>query len=999
MRKQILKYTWQAYLALAVLILCAGCGLSNQSKPTAKANTVSRQSFDKGWQFKLYDYGTDDSKMGNEKASLDDSDWRTLNLPHDWAVEGGFDINLPNNTGKLPFPGVGWYRKHFTIDAADSGKRIFIDFDGAMSHTKVWLNDQYIGQWPYGYASFRLELTPHIKFGEENVLAVRLNNPENSSRWYPGGGIYRHTWLVKTNPVHVAHWGTFVTTPEISDKAATVKIQTEIQNQTSQYETVMVNHEIVSADRPAEIIATAKTAAVSIAAGKTQKAVATVKIQNPKRWDIENPNLYTVRTTLTKAGKTLDVYETPFGIRTILFDADNGFLLNGKRVQLNGVCMHHDLGPLGAAVHRRAVERQVEILKEMGCNAIRTSHNPPTPELLEVCDQLGMLLIVEAFDCWKWHKMKNDYSTVFEQWYEKDIVSLVRRDRNHPSVIMWSTGNEIPEQGSAEGIQRSAHLTKIFHREDPTRPVTAGCSYPNAAWNGFGDTLDVYGFNYKPHMYKEYKKRRPDMPFYSSESSSCVSSRGEYFFPVSEEMNGGFFNFQVSSYDLYAPGWAQPPDKEFEGQDGTAAVAGEFVWTGFDYIGEPTPYNHDASSLLNFHTEAEKAAYQKQLDEMGGKTPSRSSYFGIIDLCGFKKDRFYLYQARWRPEMPMAHILPHWNWPDRVGKVTPVHVYTSGDEAELFLNGKSLGRKRKLTATEDKPEPSMSLATGKNAAAGTEEKGRGNVASKANDDDLSTRWCASDGSENQWWQVDLGSVQPIKSCVIYWETNSGNYAYRLKVSKDNQNWTTVAEVDYEGSSPHSLLTFDATGQYVRIEFTGLKKGRWASFNELHVFNHANPKILETQNKLFDRYRIRWNDVVYQPGELKVVAYKDGKKWAEDVMATTDEATTLTIEADRKVIDADGRDLSFVTLKVVDNNGLMVPRSNPKINFTIDGPGEIVATGNGDATDLTSFLSKERNAYNGMCLAIVRSLEGQTGTIRIKAESDSLTSAQTTITTQ
>ena len=460
---------------------------------------------------------------------------------------------------------------------------------------------------------------------------------------------------------------------------------------------------------------------------------------------MDNPVLYTVRTTVKQNGNTVDIYETLFGIRTAVFDKDNGFLLNGQRVPLNGVCMHHDLGPLGGAVHRRAVERQVEILKEMGCNAIRTSHNPPAPEVLEACDRLGVLVIVEAFDCWKHHKMKNDYSTVYDEWHEKDIVSLVRRDRNHPCVIMWSSGNEIPEQGGEEGVKRSEYLVGLFHREDPTRPVTAGCSYGGAAWNGFGDTLDVYGFNYKPHMYKEYKERRPDKPFYSSESSSCVSSRGEYFFPVSEKMNGGFFNYQVSSYDLYAPGWAGPPAQEFKGQDENPAVAGEFVWTGFDYIGEPTPYNHDSTSLLNFHTEAEKAAYQKKLDEMGPKNPSRSSYFGILDLCGFKKDRFYLYQSRWLPGKPMAHILPHWNWPERVGEITPVHVYTSGDEGELFLNGKSLGRKKKIVPTHEKQKPSGSLAKGKSVTSSSAEDGRSNYARNAVDDDPASRWCASGG--------------------------------------------------------------------------------------------------------------------------------------------------------------------------------------------------------------------------------------------------------------
>lgn len=847
------------WFSLSILLaVCAGCTVSGQ---TALADAGrSRVCFDQGWRFKRYDFGTDDSSMALHEAAADDSCWRQLNLPHDWAIEGGFQMDLPGRTGKLPYPGIGWYRKHFMIPESDKGKRIFLDFDGAMSHTQVWLNGESIGQWPYGYASFRLELTDHIRFGKHNVLAVRLNNPDSSSRWYPGGGIYRHTWLVKTAPVHIAHWGTSVTTPQVSDKQATVRIAAEIQNQLQTDATVSLKHEIFAANNPDRPVASAAVEKTTLAAGTTASFDATLECINPALWSIEKPTLYTLQTTVMKDGRPVDTYQTPFGIRTAEFHAKKGFLLNGKRLYLKGVCLHHDLGPLGAAVHRRGIERQLEILKEMGCNSIRTSHNPPTPELLELCDRMGFVVIDEAFDCWKTGKTPNDYQLLYDEWHEKDIVSLVRRDRNHPCVIAWSSGNEVREQNSSGGHAISRHLTSVFHREDPTRPVTVGCNNPKAAWNGFADTVDVFGFNYKPNMYKQFMQKRPNQPFYSSESASCISSRGEYFFPVSENKAKGFFNYQVSSYDLYAPGWAMPPDREFMGQDETApACAGEYVWTGFDYIGEPTPYNNDKTIALNYHSKAEKKAFEERLQAMGGKSPSRSSYFGIMDLCGFKKDRFYIYQARWRPELPMAHILPHWNWPQRAGKVTPVHVYTSGDEAELFLNGKSLGRKRKQMLED-----------------------------------------ASDGKINP-----------------------------------NMNY----------------------------------------------------------------YRLRWDDVVYEPGTLKVVAYKNGRKWAEDIMKTTGEAAALQIDADRTAIDADGRDLSYVTVRVTDKDGLMVPRSNPKITFSIDGPGEIIATGNGDATNHTSFLSKERKAYNGMCLAIVRSQRGKTGTIRIKAESDGLAPAQITITSQ
>jgi beta-galactosidase len=498
--------------------------------------------------------------------------------------------------------------------------------------------------------------------------------------------------------------------------------------------------------------------------------------------------------------------------------------LNGKRVPLNGVCDHADLGALGTVVNTRGLERQIEILKEMGCNAIRTSHNPPAPELLDLCDRMGMLVMDESFDCWKSAKKPNDYHLLYDAWHEKDWRAELRRDRNHPSIILWSIGNEIPEQGRPEGPAMAAELSRIAHEEDPTRPTTAACNNTRSASNGYGTNLDVFGYNYKPGEFGRFRNANPNQPVYGSETASCISSRGEYFFPFTPNKGGGQSNFQMSSYDIYSPGWATLPELEFKGQDQFPFSAGEFVWTGFDYLGEPTPY--------------------KEMEDRGNKgVPSRSSYFGIIDLAGFKKDRFYLYQARWRPELPMAHILPHWNWPNRIGEVTPVHVYTSGDEAELFLNGKSLGRKKKE-------------------------------------------------------------------------------------------------------------------QY--------------------------------------QYRLIWNDVTYQPGELKVVAYKNGKKWATEVMKTTGPAQKLTMQPDRAKIQADGNDLSYVTVTVADKSGLMVPRSKNHIQFSVEGPGEIVATDNGDATSLVSFQSPERDAYNGLALVIVRAKPGQAGNIILKAKADGLESCETKI---
>jgi len=782
-------------------------------------------------------------------VEFNDSDWRKLNLPHDWGIEGPFKQEYPGDTGKLPWWGIGWYRKHLEVPASDQGRKIYLDVDGAMSHAKVWLNGQLVGGWPYGYASWRVDLTPFVKFGGDNVIAIRLDNPRDSSRWYPGGGIYRNVWLVKTAPVHVAHWGTYVTTPEISARAATVKIRVTVDNETASASAVTVKNEIfeLGADNvKGKSVASLATEGVKIAAHQSQSREGQIVIPDPKLWSIEQPQRYVVVTTIEQDGKPVDSYETPFDIRTIQFTANNGFLLNGKRVPLNGVCDHHDLGALGAAINPRALERQIQILKEMGCNAIRTSHNPPAPELLDLCDRLGMVVMDESFDCWKSGKNANDYHLLWDNWHEKDWRAELRRDRNHPCIILWSIGNEVGEQDSPAGLEIAAELTRIAHEEDPTRPTTAACSDGRAAFNGFQKNLDVFGYNYKPTEYGRAHEANPGLPIFGSETASCISSRGEYFFPVSTNKDEGKADFQMSSYDLYAPPWATPPDWEFKGQDAFPYVAGEFVWTGFDYLGEPTPYNGDMSNLLNFTDPAEKARMQKELEALGRiKVPSRSSYFGIIDLAGFPKDRYYLYQARWRPDFPMAHILPHWNWPDRVGQITPVHVYTSGDSVELFLNGKSL---------------------------------------------------------------------------------------RLK-----------------------------------------KKGPY-------------------------EYRLHWDDVVYQPGELKAVAYKNGKAWATDVMKTTGPAAKLKLQADRNTIKADGQDLSFVTVTVADQDGLLVPRSHNQIHFDINGPGEIVATDNGDATSFESFQSHERKAYNGLCLVIVRAKAGESGNIMLRAASEGLATAEIPIMT-
>ncbi len=781
------------------------------------------------------------------KPDFEDGAWRKLDLPHDWAIEGPFKQEYDSDTGKLPCWGVGWYRKHFNIPAEDQGRKIFLDMDGAMSYATVWLNGRFVGGWPYGYSSFRLELTPYMKYGGENVLAIRLDNPPKSSRWYPGSGIYRNVWLEKTSPIHSSLWGTYISTPEVSKDSATVNVKTTVDNQSATDATVVVRTTICDADGQNAAGGVSKPSTLSIPAGKSASCENAFTVHNPKLWDLKNPQLYSASISIEQNGKVVDCYTKTFGIRTVKFDPDKGFFLNGEHVKLNGVCDHHDMGALGTSINARALERQIEILKEMGCNAIRTSHNPPAPELLDLCDRMGMVVMDEAFDTWTRTKKKNDYGNLFADWHEKDLRTLIRRDRNHPCVVIWSTGNEIGEQDlKKDGAKISEQLRDMVHEEDPTRLVTANCNNQAAGFNGFQKTLDVIGFSYKPHLYAKFHESSPAIPFAGSETASCVSSRGEYFFPVSDNKDNGKADFQVSSYDLYAPPWATPPATEFKGQDENPGVAGEFVWTGFDYLGEPTPYSRDTTNLLNFSDAEEKAKMAQELEKLGKITvPSRSSYFGIVDLAGFKKDRFYIYQARWRPELPMVHILPHWNWPERVGQVTPVHVYTSGDEAELFLNGKSLGKKKK-------------------------------------------------------------------------------------------------------------------GQY--------------------------------------EYRLRWDDVTYEPGELRAVAYKDGKPWAEAVTRTTGPAAKLVLQPDRSELRADGTDLSYVTVSVTDKDGQVVPRSKNRIKFEIKGPGEIAAVDNGDATCHESFQSKEYNAFNGLCLVIIRSKAGKAGAITLEAQSDGLEGAATGIMT-
>ncbi len=611
---------------------------------------------------------------------FDDSKWELVKVPHDWAIYGPFDKEVDkqvvkivqNNeqvasektgrTGSLPFIGVGWYRTKLNIPEFTTGKQVQIAFDGAMSNTEVYVNGQKVGIWPYGYSYFYFDITKYLLAGKENDIAVRLENFPFSSRWYPGAGLYRKVQVLIKETDSFKHWGHFITTPFISDDVAKVNIRSQVQGEKLTIKTVIRNAE-------GKIVV--EGAASERFGDEIEQNLA---IRNPSLWSPENPYLYTAEMKLYQGNVLKDTETVRFGIRQIRYSAEKGFELNGKVIKFKGVCLHHDLGPIGTAINKAALKRQLTILKDMGCNAVRSSHNMPSFEQLELCDEMGFLFLAESFDEWKKPKVKNGYNLYFDEWAEKDVVNLVRATRNHPCIVMWSAGNEVPDQWGSEGVKRLKWLQDIFHREDPTRPVTVGMDQVKAVMeSGFGAVLDIPGLNYRVHLYEEAFIRFPQGIILGSETASTISSRGVYKFPVVNEADKRYDDHQCSSYDLEYCGWSNIPDDDFVLQDDKPWVIGEFVWTGFDYLGEPTPYDN--------------------------YWPSRSSYFGICDLAGLPKDRYYLYRSRWKTQDATLHVLPHWNWEGREGQTTPVFVYTSYNSAELFINGKSMGVQKKSNQT------------------------------------------------------------------------------------------------------------------------------------------------------------------------------------------------------------------------------------------------------------------------------------------------------------
>lgn len=803
---------------------------------------------EKNWKF------TKGDPSGASGRGFDDRNWEKVTIPHDWAIKGPFSktndlqtVQVVQNgekvasektgrTGGLPYVGVGWYRTTLPLQNWKPQQRVFLLFDGTMSQSRVFVNGKEASFWPYGYNAFQIDITDLLKINEDNSLAVRLENQDQSSRWYPGAGLYRNVHLIITSDIHIPVWGTWVTTPSVRKDLAQVRLRTTIDIPSAS-ENVQPNENVQPTEKvqrtenttatesklrlQTEILNPSAKVVSSITTYKNDKSAIADQnftITKPILWSPEHPALYTAVSSLYDGDILIDKYTTRFGIRSISFDENLGFRLNGEQRKFKGVCNHHDLGPLGAALNESALRRRLLLLKDMGCDAIRTAHNMPSPELVNLCDELGIMLIVESFDEWKAPKMKNGYHQFFDEWAEKDIVNMVHANRNHPSVVLWSIGNEVPDQRTKDGPAIAAWLQDICHREDPTRLATLGMDQIDAVLkNGFAAVLDVPGFNYKLSRYKEAYDQLPQGFLLGSETASTVSSRGTYHFPVKKGPDMVHPDNQSSSYDLEYCAWSQTPEDEFIAQDDNRFTLGEFVWTGFDYLGEPSPYESN--------------------------WPSHSSYFGILDLAGIPKDRFYLYRSRWNTKANTLHLLPHWTWPGREGEITPVFCYTNYPAAELFVNGKSMGIKRR-------------------------------------------------------------------------------------------------------------------------ENTGVQ----------------------------ERYRLMWNDVKYFPGTIKVVALDSlGKAVAGQQISTAGKPHHIELNADRNTLQSNGKDLAFITARVVDAKGNLCPHASNELLVSLEGNASFKTIANGDPTSLELFHEPHMKTFNGMVVITAQSGEEQ-GSAKLIVKSKGLKSA-------
>ncbi len=762
---------------------------------------------------------TEQTLSDNWLFSQDGQNWQVVSVPHDWAISGPFDkkwdlqtVAIEQNgekvateksgrSGGLPWIGSGEYKRTFRVPSGVKHAALY--FDGAMSEPIVYVNGHEAGRWAYGYNAFEVDITNFVKKdGSDNELLVKLQNREESSRWYPGAGLYRPVKLIVSGQTYIDTWSTYFRTNKLTNSAASVCLSSHVVGK-SPVQSLTADVKLLDPDGNVVYTATPEIS-------KGGDLWLTFDVANPKLWTPETPNLYSVDITLRNGSNVVDRQLLRTGIRTVAVSAQGGFQLNGVSRKIQGVCLHHDLGPLGAAVNRAALIRQIKTMKDMGADAIRTAHNMPSQMQMDICDSLGMMVMAESFDMWVYPKCKNGYAKFFKEWAEKDIANLVRGHRNHPSIIMWSIGNEIPDQWSGVGLQWSVKLQDLCHRLDASRPVTQGLDrIDGAIKSGVATTMDVPGYNYRVGKYAPTIDKLPQGFLLGSETASTVSSRGVYKFPVDIHSQKVYDDAQCSSYDTEYCSWSNLPEDDFEAQDDLTYTIGQFVWTGYDYLGEPTPY-----------------------DEVW---PSRSSYFGICDLAGLPKDRYYLYRSVWNKQRHTIHLLPHWTFPGREGQVTPVYCYTDYPTAELFVNGKSMG----------------------------------------------------------------------------------------KISKNKQS-------------------------------------------------------------KFDRYRLRWNNVVYEPGELKVVVFDDGGNVVgQQIVRTADEPTRLSLVPDRRTISADGSDLAFITVSLLDADGVEVPTASSPIEFEVSGAGSFQALCNGDATSLESFTQPTMHLFNGKLVLIVRASKAK-GDIVISA---------------
>lgn len=767
--------------------------------------------FNVDWKFHLGDL------PGAYSTDLDDSEWTTVSIPHDWAVEGQFDEMLPANTGKLPWKGVGWYRKEFGLGSMSMGKQIYILFDGIMAFPEVYINGQLVGKWDNGYNSFYLNITDYIDYIGKNKIAIKVDTRKWDSRWYPGAGVYRKISLILKPNVHMGIWGINVRTPVVNNDSTLIYVTTTVLNKSGEEKEIKLESKIFDKENQ-EVFKHTTTA--KIAADSEKIIEQWLSIRKPERWDVDSPYLYTLKSELISQDGVNDIQKTKFGVRTFQFTADDGFWLNGRRLQFKGVNLHHDHGPLGVKFYRRAMERQLVVMKEMGANAIRNSHNVAAPELLELCDSLGLLVYNEVFDKWD---AKAGYlpEMNFNAFAERNIRNWVMRDRNHPSIILWSVGNEMGDIqfNINDGFEKLNTMISLVRKFDPTRPVNMVCDNKKSAdWRHF-DYYDVHAWNYG-RRYLPARAIDTTKSVIISESASTLSTRGFYELPLPEKKTDFTKSLQVSSYDLNAPIWAEIADDDFMWQEEDTYVAGEFVWTGFDYLGEPTPYND----------EAVKEGFISQTQS------AKSSYFGIVDLCGIPKDRYYLYKSRWMPDETTVHILPHWNWKGKEGQEIPVFVYTNGDCAELFLNGKTMGKKCK--------KPNSEIST-------------------------------------------------------------------------------------------------------------------------------------------ERYRLMWNDIKYEAGELSAVAYKNDNNIGTATMKTAGAPSQLKLSADKNRLEANGEDLSYILVEALDKYGNPCPLANDLIQFELKGPAVIEGVGNGNPQSLEPFVASQRKLYNGKALIIIRSLYA-TGKVNVSA---------------